>query len=343
MARAGVIVPGVGHFARRRTLDRGWRARHPRAARRRHAAARHLPRPAVALRRQHRGAGRPGLRRLPGAARSTAGCGAGDRRPAARCRTSAGTRWPCRAAVAPARRRCRRLAGLLHALLRGARWPEAPSPRATYGVAVHRGGGTKGRCPACSSTRRSPERSGCRCCATVLVGVPSMLAKRIIACLDVRDGQVVKGVKFEGLRAAGDPAELARRYDLEGIDEVVILDVTATLEARQALAHTIQAVARELFHPALRRRRHSQRKRRGGGHRRRRRQGEPQHGSARRPIAHHAARRTLRQPGGGRGHRRQERRRSLDGLHAQRQRGHTARRSQLGASRPHSAAPARFC
>lgn len=76
-----------------------------------------------------------------------------------------------------------------------------------------------------------------------------MLAKRIIACLDVRDGQVVKGVQFEALRAAGDPAELARRYDVEGIDEVVILDVTATLEARQARAHTIQAVARELFLP----------------------------------------------------------------------------------------------
>jgi cyclase len=76
-----------------------------------------------------------------------------------------------------------------------------------------------------------------------------MLAKRIIACLDVRDGQVVKGVQFEGLRQAGDPAELARRYDVEGIDEVVILDVTATLEARQARAQTIQAVARELFLP----------------------------------------------------------------------------------------------
>ena len=76
-----------------------------------------------------------------------------------------------------------------------------------------------------------------------------MLAKRIIACLDVRDGQVVKGVQFEGLRPAGDPAALARRYDVEGIDEVVILDVSATLEARQARAHTIQAVARELFLP----------------------------------------------------------------------------------------------
>src|SRR5258706_3286697 len=76
-----------------------------------------------------------------------------------------------------------------------------------------------------------------------------MLSKRIIACLDVRNGQVVKGVTFEGLRAAGDPAELARRYNLEGVDELVILDITATLEARRALADTIRAVARELFIP----------------------------------------------------------------------------------------------
>ena len=76
-----------------------------------------------------------------------------------------------------------------------------------------------------------------------------MLSKRIIACLDVRDGQVVKGVNFEGLRAAGDPAELARRYNAEGVDELVILDITATLERRRALADTIRAVARELFIP----------------------------------------------------------------------------------------------
>jgi cyclase len=76
-----------------------------------------------------------------------------------------------------------------------------------------------------------------------------MLAKRIIACLDVRDGAVVKGINFEGLRAAGDPAELARRYNAEGIDELIILDVTATLESRRALAETIRAVARELFIP----------------------------------------------------------------------------------------------
>ena len=76
-----------------------------------------------------------------------------------------------------------------------------------------------------------------------------MLSKRIIACLDVRDGLVVKGINFEGLRSAGDPAELARRYNAEGIDELVILDITATLERRRALADTIRRVARELFIP----------------------------------------------------------------------------------------------
>ena len=76
-----------------------------------------------------------------------------------------------------------------------------------------------------------------------------MLSKRIIACLDVRNGQVVKGVHFEGLRNAGDPAELAARYNEEGIDEVVILDVTATLESRRALADTISAVAKRIFIP----------------------------------------------------------------------------------------------
>ncbi len=76
-----------------------------------------------------------------------------------------------------------------------------------------------------------------------------MLSKRIIACLDVRDGRVVKGVQFENLRHAGDPGELACRYNREGIDEVVILDITATIEGRQALAQTIRAVAREIFLP----------------------------------------------------------------------------------------------
>ena len=62
-----------------------------------------------------------------------------------------------------------------------------------------------------------------------------MLANRIIACLDVRDGRVVKGVNFQGLRDAGDPTELADRYNRQGIDELVVLDVTATLEGRRAI------------------------------------------------------------------------------------------------------------
>ena len=76
-----------------------------------------------------------------------------------------------------------------------------------------------------------------------------MLSKRLIACLDVRNGSVVKGINFEELRMAGDPAALARRYNSEGIDEVVVLDVTATIEGRRAFEDTIRAVSGELFIP----------------------------------------------------------------------------------------------
>jgi imidazole glycerol-phosphate synthase subunit HisF len=76
-----------------------------------------------------------------------------------------------------------------------------------------------------------------------------MLSKRIIACLDVRNGAVVKGINFEGLKNAGNPAELAARYNVEGIDELVILDVTATIEGRRALAATIREVSSKLFIP----------------------------------------------------------------------------------------------
>ena len=76
-----------------------------------------------------------------------------------------------------------------------------------------------------------------------------MLAKRIIACLDVRDGHVVKGVKFAGLREVGDPAALASGYAEAGIDEIVVLDVTATFESRTALIATIERVARTIFVP----------------------------------------------------------------------------------------------
>ena len=91
-----------------------------------------------------------------------------------------------------------------------------------------------------------------------------MLSKRIIACLDVRDGKVVKGVNFEGLRDAGDPAALARRYNRDGIDEIVILDVTATIEASGARAHDCRSRTRD-FSAACRGRRHSHRRRCGGG------------------------------------------------------------------------------
>lgn len=76
-----------------------------------------------------------------------------------------------------------------------------------------------------------------------------MLTKRIIACLDVRDGSVVKGVRFEQLASAGDPAALAQRYNDEGIDEVMLLDVTATLENRRALLETVSRTAASLFIP----------------------------------------------------------------------------------------------
>jgi cyclase len=76
-----------------------------------------------------------------------------------------------------------------------------------------------------------------------------MPAFRIIPCLDVRAGRVVKGVNFVNLRDMGDPAELARRYRDEGADELVFLDVTATVEARDALRHVVEAVAEVLDIP----------------------------------------------------------------------------------------------
>lgn len=76
-----------------------------------------------------------------------------------------------------------------------------------------------------------------------------MLTKRIIACLDVRNGSVVKGVRFEQLASAGDPAALAHRYNDEGIDEVMLLDVTATVESRRAFADTVARAAAALFIP----------------------------------------------------------------------------------------------
>lgn len=76
-----------------------------------------------------------------------------------------------------------------------------------------------------------------------------MLAKRIIPCLDVRDGRVVKGVNFVNIRDAGDPVELARYYSDQGADEIVFLDITATHEVRKTVADVVERTAEQVFVP----------------------------------------------------------------------------------------------
>lgn len=76
-----------------------------------------------------------------------------------------------------------------------------------------------------------------------------MLAKRIIPCLDVDAGRVVKGVKFLEIKDAGDPVEIARRYDLEGADELTFLDITASSDDRDTMVHVVEQVAGEIFIP----------------------------------------------------------------------------------------------
>jgi len=76
-----------------------------------------------------------------------------------------------------------------------------------------------------------------------------MLAKRIIPCLDVDAGRVVKGVKFVDIRDAGDPVEVARRYNEEGADEITFLDITASSDERETMVHVVEDVAGEVFIP----------------------------------------------------------------------------------------------
>ncbi|MES9939245.1 MAG: imidazole glycerol phosphate synthase subunit HisF [Candidatus Thiodiazotropha sp. 6PLUC2] len=76
-----------------------------------------------------------------------------------------------------------------------------------------------------------------------------MLAKRIIPCLDVDAGRVVKGVKFVDIRDAGDPVEVARRYNEEGADEITFLDITASSDNRETIVHVVEQVASEVFIP----------------------------------------------------------------------------------------------
>jgi len=75
------------------------------------------------------------------------------------------------------------------------------------------------------------------------------LAKRIIPCLDVDNGRVVKGVQFVDIRDAGDPVEVARRYDAEGADEITFLDITASFDDRETIVHVVEAVASQVFIP----------------------------------------------------------------------------------------------
>ena len=76
-----------------------------------------------------------------------------------------------------------------------------------------------------------------------------MLTKRIIPCLDIKEGRVVKGVKFLGLRDAGDPVEAAKAYDAQGADELTFLDITASLENRKTLVDLVEKIAKNIFMP----------------------------------------------------------------------------------------------
>ena len=243
----GIVIPGVGHFAATRAIDAAWRAAILAAVERQRPDPRHLPGPAVSLRRQRRGAGRSraGVAQgpLPSPAADREGparrleCALNERN-GRRCSTASGTTTQVyfthsyappitRAAVATTEH--------------GVRFASAVEQGRVYGVQFH------------------PEKSGdaglhdppLLCTDFQISKFPNfqMVAKRLIACLDVRDGCVVKGVRFEGLANAGDPAALARRYNAEGIDELVILDVTATLEKRRALEETLRRVSAELFIP----------------------------------------------------------------------------------------------
>ncbi len=107
--------------------------------------------------------------------------------------------------------------------------------------------------------------------------VPAVLAVRVIACLDVDDGRVVKGVNFASLRDAGDPVELAAAYDRDGADELVFLDITASSERRETMLEVVGADGGAGLHPADRRRRSAQRGGRGPAAAGRRGQGGAEH------------------------------------------------------------------
>ena len=131
-----------------------------------------------------------------------------------------------------------------------------------------------------------------------------MLRRRVIPCLDVADGRVVKGTRFVDLVDEGDPPELAERYAAEGADELVFLDITAAPERRSHAPRHRRADGPPRVHPADRRRRRADRRRDARRAAGRRGQGLAQHRGGRRPDAHQPLRGTVRAPGGRRRDRR---------------------------------------
>src|SRR5437016_7152159 len=100
-----------------------------------------------------------------------------------------------------------------------------------------------------SGARSTPARCRCRRRCVPPRAAPSMLTKRIIPCLDVKDGRVVKGVRFVDLRDAGDPVEAAIAYDAQGADELVFLDITASHEARDIMLDVVKRTAEGIYMP----------------------------------------------------------------------------------------------
>ena len=111
---------------------------------------------------------------------------------------------------------------------------------------IHRRDAEATNAPSAWSKRKPISRL---CVSAVILKIIMALAKRIIPCLDVDNGRVVKGVKFVEIRDAGNPVEVARRYDEEGADELTFLDITASSDDRETIVHVVEDVANEVFIP----------------------------------------------------------------------------------------------
>src|SRR5439155_27062721 len=112
-----------------------------------------------------------------------------------------------------------------------------------------RGSGRRRRRARAARRRPVPPGAERRCRSPPARERPRMVKKRVIPCLDVAGGRVVKGIRFENLREMGDPVELATRYSELGADELVFLDITATIEGRRPLLELVERAAEELTIP----------------------------------------------------------------------------------------------